>query len=141
MTYSPNESKTEMYVTRTQLDRSFYKGLYNSTPMAFGQKGKLPYEQIYMTSEELKIPSFDTRRKAMKQAANSKEMKNTIYCDIGRSFAENMLSKKIKSLNNVAREVRENAKMYAESAIKIISSGNQTIRVYMEKLERRLKLF
>lgn len=119
-----------VYLSRTDMDRKYYKAIYSESTMAKGKQGKQLYEQTYTTTEDLNIPSFDERKATLKQVFSDKSMRKRVGEDVALKFMNVQGDTDFSDLKTAKKELPEfvdTGKRMATNLLKEINSVDKPI--------------
>lgn len=136
MQFGDNDPKQNMYVTRTQMDRTYYKKGYTSSLMSLGESER-PKESVYKTTEELRIPSFDKRKAAMDEVANDKSVRKAAQEDLAVQFVKMNALVKVSSLKD-AKDLVKDKSLSPETRAAVkesLSGANKYAKTELSKID------
>lgn len=107
MSYDAADPDKGIYVTRTKMDRQFYKSGYANSIMAIGSQGKTLRERTYTATEDLKIPSFNKRKEVMSQVAKDPKVRKAMTEDLAVNFVKINAKVKVSSLKEAKDLLKE----------------------------------
>lgn len=123
MTYSDNDPDKGIYVTRSQMDRVHYKNMYSTTLMGIGKQNENPKENTYVTTEELRIPSFDTRREIFDELSKSEKIRKAIMEDIAVQWVRQYGEVDVSSVDDIFKSLKLGERYNDELLEDLIDSG------------------
>lgn len=127
-----------IYVTRTNMDRNFYRAIYSSTQMASGQKQDIR-EREYQTTEELKIPSYNTRKKVVKDLLKDPKMRQQVGEDMVKATVSNIYKVPMSEVKNVKSYDKSRSKNLSKEEKDIEKMKAQEVKDVSSEKKRRLQ--
>lgn len=98
---------SNMYVTRNKMDRNYYRMVYGESIMTVGEDARNIKENTYTTTEELKIPSFNTRKAVYAELAKDKKLLNEVVQDLATGYVKRYGLIKASSLKDAREYVKD----------------------------------
>lgn len=114
MSYDAADPDKGIYVTRTKMDREFYKSMYGNSIMSIGNQGRQLRERTYTTNEDLNIPSFNKRKETMAQVAKDPKVRKAMTEDLAVNFVKTNAAVKVSSLKE-AKDLLKDSRLSPEA--------------------------
>lgn len=125
VSYSDKDPSKGLYVTRSKMDRNFYKTGYSNSIMGLGESANNLKERTYTTNEDLRIPSFDKRKEAFNQIAKDPKVRKAIANDYAVGWIKANAAVPISSLKD-AKDLLKSDELTPEAkkGLKALISGS-----------------